>query len=107
MHVGPLASADHVVHGPERGVLAREGALAADMESFWLAAAAAGRPFAVLRVVLDAPGGGPGRLPLSPTSAWASWRALRRAAPALDVWAGLYDVGDASHPLVRSPGLVR
>ncbi len=89
VHVGPVASTDHVVHGAERGVLAREGALAADMESAWLAAAAAGRPFAVLRVVLDAPGGGPGRLPVSPASVWASWRALRRAAPALAVWAAV------------------
>ena len=90
VHAGPLVSVDHVVHGPERGVLAREGALAADMESAWLAAAAAGRPFAVLRVVLDAPGAA-GRLPVSPAGAWAAWRALRRAAPALAVWAGLCD----------------
>lgn len=90
VHIGPLVSADHVVHGPERRVLAREGALAADMESFWLAAAAAGRPFAVLRVVLDAPGGGTGGLPLSRAGAWIAWRALRCAAPALAVWAGLY-----------------
>lgn len=89
VHAGPLVSVDHVVHGSERGLLAREGALAADMESAWLAAAAAGRPFAVLRVVLDAPG--PGRLPVSPAGAWAAWRALRRAAPALAVWAGLCD----------------
>ena len=44
---GPIASADHVVRGAERGVLAAQGALAADMESAWLAAAAAGRPLAV------------------------------------------------------------
>ncbi len=37
VRVGPIASADHVVHGAERGVLAAQGALAADMESAWLA----------------------------------------------------------------------
>ena len=55
VRVGPVASADHVVRGAERGVLGGEGVLAADMESAWLAPAAAGRPFAVLRVVLDTP----------------------------------------------------
>ena len=55
VHVGPVASIEHLVRGAERGVLAGEGALAVDMESAWLAPAAAGRPFAVLRVVLDTP----------------------------------------------------
>jgi 4-hydroxy-3-methylbut-2-en-1-yl diphosphate reductase len=99
VHAGPLVSAGHVVRGPERGVLAREGALAADMESVWLAAAAAGRPFAVLRVVLDAPGHGVAGLPLTPAGATAAWRALRRAAPALAVWAGLHDAEAAPSAL--------
>jgi 4-hydroxy-3-methylbut-2-en-1-yl diphosphate reductase len=94
VHAGPLACADHVVHGPERGVLAREGALAADMESVWLAVAAAGRPFVVLRVVLDAPGWSLLRPFATLAGAFAAWRALRRAAPALAVWAGLHDGGD-------------
>ena len=55
VRVGPLACADHVVRGTERGTLAAQGALAADMESAWLAPAAAGRPFAVVRVVVDTP----------------------------------------------------
>ena len=55
VRVGPIVSADHVVRGAERAALAGEGALAADMESAWLAPAAAGRPLAVLRVVLDTP----------------------------------------------------
>ena len=84
--VGPIASADHVVHGGERGVLSAQGALAADMESAWLAAAAAGRPLAVVRVVLDA-----SREIYRPLATLAggvaAWRALHRAAPALALWA--------------------
>jgi 4-hydroxy-3-methylbut-2-en-1-yl diphosphate reductase len=95
VHTGPLASVDHVVRGVERAVLAGEGALAADMESAWLAPAAAGRPFVVLRVVLDAPGGGLTRVPSQLTGAWAAWRTLRRAAPALAVWAGLHEAEPA------------
>ena len=44
----------------------------------------------MLRVVLDVPGHGAAGLPLTPAGACAAWRALRRAAPALAVWAGLY-----------------
>ncbi len=84
---GPVVSADHVVHGAERAVLAAGGALAVDMESVWLAPAAAGRPFAVLRVVLDTPARG-ARRPLAALSAGlTAWRTLRRAGPALGAWA--------------------
>ena len=83
VRVGPIASVDHVVHGAERGVLAGEGALAVDMESAWLAAAAAGRPFAVLRVVLDTPARELSRPLAALADAVSAWRALRRAAPAL------------------------
>ena len=84
--VGPIASVDHVVRGAEREALRRAGAVAVDMESGWLACAAAGRPFAVLRVVLDAPG----REIARPGIALDAFRALRRlseAAPALLDWA--------------------
>ena len=87
--VGPIASADHVVHGAERGVLAARGALAADMESAWLAAAAAGRPLAVVRVVLDTPSREIYRPLATLAGAVAAWRGLRRAAPALALWAQL------------------
>jgi 4-hydroxy-3-methylbut-2-enyl diphosphate reductase len=83
--VGPIASVDHVVRGDERDALRRSGAVAVDMESGWLACAAAGRPFAVLRVVLDAPG----RELARPGVALDAFRALRRlseAAPALLDW---------------------
>jgi 4-hydroxy-3-methylbut-2-enyl diphosphate reductase len=87
IHVGPVASADHVVRGAERGVLAAEGVLAVDMESAWLAPAAAGRRFAVLRVVLDTPDRELWRPLATLTGGTAAWRALRRAAPALALWA--------------------
>ena len=55
VRIGPVVSVDHLVYGKQRETLAGEGALAVDMESAWLAAAAVGRRFAVLRVVLDTP----------------------------------------------------
>jgi 4-hydroxy-3-methylbut-2-enyl diphosphate reductase len=86
VHAGPVVSADHIVRGVERTSLATEGALAADMESAWLAPAAAGRPFAVVRVVLDAPGG-LARPAAAVFGMAAAWRTLRRLAPALTLWA--------------------
>ncbi len=50
---GSIVTTDHVVHGAQRAELARTGALAADMESAVLAQAARGRPFGVVRVVVD------------------------------------------------------
>ncbi|MGE5230034.1 MAG: 1-hydroxy-2-methyl-2-butenyl 4-diphosphate reductase [Deltaproteobacteria bacterium] len=88
---GPVASAGHVVRGCERGVLAREGVLAVDMESAWLAPAAAGRPFAVLRVVLDTPAREIHRPLATLSGGLVAWRALRRAAPALALWAAALD----------------
>lgn len=84
--VGRVACVDHVVRGAERERLAEEGFLAVEMESAWLAAGAAGRPFAVLRVVLDTPR----HELLHPGLPWRALRALRRlreAAPALASWA--------------------
>src|SRR5207249_6557461 len=52
-HLGPIVSLPHIVAGSEREALAATGAIAVDMESAWLAEGAAGRPFAVLRVVVD------------------------------------------------------
>jgi 4-hydroxy-3-methylbut-2-en-1-yl diphosphate reductase len=51
--LGPIVSVDHVVRGAERERLRADGAVAVDMESAWLADAAAGRPFAVMRAVVD------------------------------------------------------
>jgi 4-hydroxy-3-methylbut-2-en-1-yl diphosphate reductase len=86
VHVGPIASLDHVVRGAERDLLAEQGVLAVDMESAWLAPGAAGRPFAVLRVVLDTPERELTRPLATLAGAFGAWRALRRAAPALSAW---------------------
>jgi 4-hydroxy-3-methylbut-2-enyl diphosphate reductase len=84
--LGPVASADHVVQGAERARLLGTGAVAVDMESAWIAAAAiGGTPFAVLRVVLDAPGSELKRVGLA-AAAVRALRTLRRAAPALADW---------------------
>jgi len=82
-HVGPVASVERLT-GPNerRGV----DALAVDMESAWLGAAADGRPLAVLRVVVEAAD----RRLLDPRTLLAGTRALvnlRRASAALADWA--------------------
>ena len=85
--VGPVVSVDHVAHGAERAILAAGGALVVDMESAWLAPAAAGRPFAVLRVVVDTPAREVTRPLATLIAGIKAWRALRRAGPALGAWA--------------------
>lgn len=86
VHVGPLACGARPVYGRRRAALARQGVIAADMESAWLAPAA-GRPFAVLRVVLDTPERELYRPLATLRGAVRAWLALRRAAPALAQWA--------------------
>jgi 4-hydroxy-3-methylbut-2-enyl diphosphate reductase len=69
-----------------RAQLHAAGAIAVDMESAWLAPAARGRPFGVVRVVLDSPSHElfrPGIAIYGPRAAWA----LRRvAAAAVSGW---------------------
>ena len=87
MHTGHIVSSSRLVHGAERARLAARGAIAVDMESAWLRGAGGGRPFAVLRVVVDTPAT---RLS-HPVEALRGYlraqRALRRAVPALLDWA--------------------
>lgn len=52
---GPIVGVGKIATGERREQLLAAGALAVDMESPWLAAGAAGRPFSVVRVVLDSP----------------------------------------------------
>ncbi|MEA2225870.1 MAG: hypothetical protein QOE67_1152 [Solirubrobacteraceae bacterium] len=52
---GPIVGVARIATGERREQLRAAGALAVDMESAWLAAGAAGRPFGVVRVVLDSP----------------------------------------------------
>jgi 4-hydroxy-3-methylbut-2-enyl diphosphate reductase len=83
---GCLCSVDHVVRGSRRLSFFEKGARVVDMESSWLAEAAEGRPLAILRVVVDGPDFELRGLPLLRNGVRAL-RALRRAAPALEIWA--------------------
>lgn len=94
---GPIFCSARILGPAERAALRASGAVAVDMESAWLAEAARGRPFVVLRVVSDAAG----RRLLDPRVVPAGVRALRslrRSAPALAEWA-------ASLHLQESPQL--
>jgi 4-hydroxy-3-methylbut-2-enyl diphosphate reductase len=86
VHVGPLLSVPLPLDAPGRARHLESGVLAVDMESAWLAGAAAGRPFAVVRVVAD----GAGRRLADPRIAVDGAHALRVLAklrPALAEWA--------------------
>ncbi len=84
--VGPIACSDHVVSGPERDELAESGALAVEMESRWLAPAAAGRPFAVVRAVVDTPANEL-RSPATVRHVARAYRSLQSSVPARERWA--------------------
>ncbi len=81
---------------------ARTGACAVDMESFWLAPAAAGRPFAVLRAVSDGPRHEFWR-PAIVHAGIAALRRLRRAAPVLAEWAASGARSDPSRSEFHRP----
>ncbi|MCF7549176.1 4-hydroxy-3-methylbut-2-enyl diphosphate reductase [Pseudonocardia sp. WMMC193] len=85
VHLGPIVSSPTVVDGARRAELGREGHLAVDMESGWLAEAAAGGPFAVVRAIVDTPDT-PLVTPGTVTRGFTALRALRRAAPVLGDW---------------------
>jgi 4-hydroxy-3-methylbut-2-enyl diphosphate reductase len=87
VHLGPIASLPRIVRGDERRALADAGVIAVDMESAWLAEAAAGRPLAVLRVVVDTPERPLSRVLATVAGGLSADRALRAAAPALASWA--------------------
>jgi 4-hydroxy-3-methylbut-2-enyl diphosphate reductase len=87
VHLGPIASLDHLARRTEMQALADAGVIAVDMESAWLADAAAGRPLAVLRVVVDTPGRPLWRVAATVSGGIRAFRALRAAIPALRSWA--------------------
>ena len=98
--IGPIRSEDRVVRGAERERLREDGAIAVDMESQWLADAAGERPFAVLRVVLDAPNHELFHPRIFPNLVRALSK-LRRAAPALEAWSNRQSTSpQALHPRV-------
>jgi 4-hydroxy-3-methylbut-2-enyl diphosphate reductase len=97
-HVGSIACVARLADGQPRAELARRtGACAVDMESFWLAPAAAGRPFVVLRAVSDGPRHEFWR-PAIVTQGIAALRSLRKAAPILVAWAAEVSVSAAPIP---------
>jgi 4-hydroxy-3-methylbut-2-enyl diphosphate reductase len=82
---GRITTVDHLVRRGQRAKLAAEGWLLVDMESAPLAAAAGGRPVAVIRAVSDTP-----HHPLVGivSGGLAALRSLRAAAPVAQRWAG-------------------
>jgi 4-hydroxy-3-methylbut-2-en-1-yl diphosphate reductase len=83
---GKIVCVSRLALGERRAELHAAGAIAVDMESVWLAAGARGRPFAVVRVVLDSPTHELLR-PQAAAGAVRAARALRRVAAALHGWA--------------------
>jgi 4-hydroxy-3-methylbut-2-enyl diphosphate reductase len=102
VHIGPIYTADHLVDGAERAVLAGTGALAVDTESALLAAAAGDRPVLVVRAVSDTP-----RHPLRSVGivrgGLSALRSLRAAAPVLADWTMTPDVPAGERPAPKSP----
>lgn len=82
VRTGPVYSGERVLGPGERERLRASGVLAVDMESYWLAEAADGRPVTVVRVVVDEAG----RRLLRPgtfASGIRALRSLRRVGAAL------------------------
>jgi len=83
---GPIVGVGKIATGERREQLRAAGALAVDMESAWLAAGAAGRPFAVVRVVLDSPSHELFRAQAVGQAVRAAQALRRAAAVALQDW---------------------
>ena len=85
VRAGSVVCVSKLALGERRAELHAAGAIAVDMESVWLARGALGRPFGVVRVVLDAPEHELMR-PQAVGGAVRAAMALRRVAAALDGW---------------------
>jgi 4-hydroxy-3-methylbut-2-en-1-yl diphosphate reductase len=83
---GQVVSVARLVTGADSERLAAAGAVAADMESAQLIAAARGRPVAVIRAISDLAGTSLLH-PRTVTGGLAALRSLRAAGPVLDRWA--------------------
>jgi len=86
VRTGSVVCVSRLALGERRAQLHAGGAIAVDMESVWLAAGAGGRPFGVVRVVLDSPEHELLRLGAA-AGALRAALALRRVAGALHEWA--------------------
>ena len=82
VRAGKLVCVSRLALGERRAELNAGGAIAVDMESVWLAQGAGGRPFGVVRVVLDSPEHELLRPQAAAGALRAAW-ALRRVAGAL------------------------
>jgi 4-hydroxy-3-methylbut-2-en-1-yl diphosphate reductase len=82
---GAIVCVSRLARAARRAELLAGGAIAVDMESAWLAAGAGGRPFGVVRVVLDSPTHELLR-PAAAVGAVRAARVLRRVAAALHEW---------------------
>jgi len=86
VRTGPVVCVSRIALGERRAELRASGAIAVDMESAWLAPGARGRPFDVVRVVLDSPSHELLR-PGAAVGAARAARTLRRVARELsDFW---------------------
>jgi 4-hydroxy-3-methylbut-2-en-1-yl diphosphate reductase len=81
VRIGSVVSVRSPASGSARRALGATGALVADMESAWLAAAAGGRPLAVVRAVMDSP-------TRELTNPWQTLSGLLRACSSLATAAG-------------------
>jgi len=99
VHVGPIVTTDRIGSVSMRRALAASGAIAVDMESAVLAAAAAGRPFVAVRVISDTSARGVWHPAIVPNGLRALWT-LRRIRPVLTAWAA---AATDRHVLVASP----
>jgi 4-hydroxy-3-methylbut-2-enyl diphosphate reductase len=82
---GDVVCVSRLALGERRAELHAGGAIAVDMESVWLAAGTGGRPFGVVRVVLDSPAHELMRVRAA-AGALRAALALRRVAAALHEW---------------------
>src|SRR5439155_11205457 len=79
---GPIVSIGHVAKE-----LRHTDAIAVDMESAWLARAADGRPFGVVRAVVDTPARALSNPVATAVGGLRALRSLARATPGLVSWA--------------------
>ncbi len=86
VRTGDVVCVSRLALGERRAALHAGGAIAVDMESVWLAPGAGGRPFGVVRVVLDSPEHELLRVRAAGGALRAAL-ALRRVAGALHEWA--------------------
>ena len=107
VRTGDVVCVSKLALGERRAELHAGGAIAVDMESVWLAGGAGGRPFGVVRVVLDSPSHELMR-PQALAGALRAARALRRVAAALNEfspaegqWLSRFDIA-GGYPDARS-----